>query len=156
MFKHVKGKYLLGYALSHLGRFDTYGDVTFAKMIATCEPITWFSIYDHYFYLPFGWDLASMVLVILIIGVLLFQALPGVVLLACRKRPGWKDYLPIAFKLNEYNLLLSVMVEEADPTEHNDEKEDRIARNEAMKLANAMGIAMIASTAAVETGALAV
>jgi len=80
LFKNLKSKFLLGIALGFAGRFDTHSDVIFAKMINDCEPITWFSIWEHYFYLPL--PLGQLVVGILTLGVYLCQALPGLILLS--------------------------------------------------------------------------
>jgi len=144
-FKHMRAKFILGYMLSHVGRFDTFSDVIFAKMIRECEPITWFSIWDSIFWLPFGWDLASMVLVIFLFGVVLMQAVPGVILLA---RQGG-SYLPVGLKLNEYNLLLTVMDMEAGLTEPLSEEEQRSTESAVRRAAHRIGLdAAGASTAA--------
>lgn len=108
MFKHLRVKLLLGYVLAFLGRFDTFSDVLFAGMIVSCSDITWFSIHEHYFYIPFGLTLAQVVVGVLVIGVFCLQAVPGVLLLACRP-----DQLATSCKLNEYNVLLAVMDSES-------------------------------------------
>mmetsp|Transcript_64761 Transcript_64761/g.162983 ORF Transcript_64761/g.162983 Transcript_64761/m.162983 type:complete len:434 (+) Transcript_64761:85-1386(+) len=109
MFTSLSPPLMLGFLFGFLGRFDTYSDVVFARMIATCEPITWFSIYEHVWYLPLPLD--QLVVSILAIGVYMCQAIPGLWLLA--KQPS---LLPLALKLNEYNVLLTVMeLQEANP-----------------------------------------
>lgn len=101
-------KVLTGVGLSLLGRFDTFGDVMNVMRLSHCEAITWYSIKGNVFHIPFGLELSHIAIGTLILGVFLFQALPGMILLF-RKR-----YIAIAFKLNELNLLLTVMAEEND------------------------------------------
>eukprot|EP00746_Dinoflagellata_sp_MGD_P122837 gnl/MRDRNA2_/MRDRNA2_57607_c0_seq1.p1 gnl/MRDRNA2_/MRDRNA2_57607_c0~~gnl/MRDRNA2_/MRDRNA2_57607_c0_seq1.p1 ORF type:complete len:555 (-),score=112.80 gnl/MRDRNA2_/MRDRNA2_57607_c0_seq1:147-1811(-) len=103
MFRNHHPKFILGAVLSFLGRFDTYSDVTSVTMILKCDAITWWSIEGIYFYVPFGLELSQIALFALMVGVFLCQALPGTILLV-RKRA-----FPIAFKLNEFNVLLAVM-----------------------------------------------
>eukprot|EP00746_Dinoflagellata_sp_MGD_P157614 gnl/MRDRNA2_/MRDRNA2_86261_c0_seq1.p1 gnl/MRDRNA2_/MRDRNA2_86261_c0~~gnl/MRDRNA2_/MRDRNA2_86261_c0_seq1.p1 ORF type:complete len:550 (+),score=95.32 gnl/MRDRNA2_/MRDRNA2_86261_c0_seq1:100-1749(+) len=103
MFRNHHPKFILGVVLSFLGRFDTYSDVTSATMIMKCEAITWWSIEGLKFELPGGLELAQISLFALMVGVFLLQALPGTILLF-RNRA-----LPIALKLNEFNVLLAVM-----------------------------------------------
>lgn len=93
--------FLSGIGFSFLGRFDTYGDVSFTFKLLKCEEITWFSIHDAKYHLPC--PLHYVALFALIIGILCFQALPGLFFLVSKRR------LPLAMKLNEFNLILSVM-----------------------------------------------
>lgn len=97
--------FLSGTIFSLLGRFDTYGDVAFTYKLLKCEDITWFSIHDVKYHLPC--PLQYVALFALIIGVLCLQAIPGLILLCCLKP------LPLALKINEYNLLLQAMGEES-------------------------------------------
>lgn len=90
-----------GVGFSLLGRFDTYGDVSFTYKLIKCEPITWFSIYGNVFTLPF--QLEYFAIFALAVGVLCMQALPGLYFLCAKQR------LPMAMKFNEFNLVLSVM-----------------------------------------------
>lgn len=96
-----------GVFFSLIGRFDTYSDVSFTYKLLQCEPITWFSIDDHVFNLPF--PLVYFAIFALLVGIFCMQAIPGLFFL-CFK---WR--LPMAMKFNEFNLVLSVMaVESAD------------------------------------------
>lgn len=105
-------KPLLGALLSMLGRFDTFGDVMNTLRLTKCEPITWFSIKGRYFYIPFGIELAHLAAFTLFLGVFLFQALPAIFFLVR------KTYLPLALKLNEFNLLLAIISAESQEFEH--------------------------------------
>lgn len=102
---------LFGTFLSMLGKFDTFGDVAFTSMISNCEPITWFSIKGSIYKAPFGLSLQNVANFTLIVGVFLFQAGPGILFLFR------KQWLPMTFKMNEFNLLLTVMEFEADMQE---------------------------------------
>jgi hypothetical protein len=104
----MPSKFLYGVGLTCMCRFDTFGDVLNTAKLFHCEPITWFSIKGWVFHIPFHMELSHIALATLVVGVLCAQALPGLVLL-CRK-----SYLPIALKLNEFNLLLVVMMSEKD------------------------------------------
>lgn len=107
-----------GLILTVLGHFDSFADVTFATMLQNCEPITNFTIKERYFHpsywqdgdtfegdrvfqLPF--ELRDVSLIALFVGVFAFQAVPGFVMLIQKK------WLPLAFKMNEFNLLLALM-----------------------------------------------
>jgi hypothetical protein len=103
MFAQMSRQFWFGIAFTCLCRFDTFGDVINTAKLFKCEPITWFSIKDHYFHMPFGIPLAYVSLATLVFGVFVCQAIPGMVLLFR------KSHLPIALKLNEFNLLLTVM-----------------------------------------------
>lgn len=102
-----------GVVFSLLGRFDTYGDVSFTYKLLKCDTITWFSIWENVFYLPC--PLEYFAIFALAVGILCFQALPGLFLLCSRKK------LPMAMKFNEFNLILSVMSME-DPEDEEDEQ----------------------------------
>merc|ERR1712194_944897 len=109
MFKNCRNSFLLGAAFGNLGRFDTFGDVSSTiamKACATEDPglYSWVSIWGHRFPLPA--DLGTMMTVgfYMVIG---FQALPGVILLICRK---WGA---IGLKLNEFCILLHCIESEA-------------------------------------------
>jgi len=104
-------KILFGTFLSVLGHFDTFADVNFTSMISECEPITWFSIKDTVYNLPLGLSLQNVANFTLIVGVFMFQAVPGILFLVR------KQWLPMIFKINEFNLLLTVMEFEADMQE---------------------------------------
>lgn len=88
---------------SLLGRFDTYSDVTTYKMLSDCDPITWFSINERKFVIPFGLELAQISFVALVVGVGLFQALPSIIMLTC------KLSMPMTLKFGEFNMILAVM-----------------------------------------------
>eukprot|EP00931_Biecheleriopsis_adriatica_P061486 TRINITY_DN3696_c0_g1_i7.p1 TRINITY_DN3696_c0_g1~~TRINITY_DN3696_c0_g1_i7.p1 ORF type:complete len:502 (-),score=86.28 TRINITY_DN3696_c0_g1_i7:173-1678(-) len=94
--------------LSLLGRYDTFADIVFTAMLFHEEEITWFSIRDVIFHLPM--PLHQMSLIAVVVGVFACQALPGMILLAMRK------CLPMAFKFNEFNLLLAITEYELDGT----------------------------------------
>jgi hypothetical protein len=118
MFVQMSPQFWLGVGLTCLCRFDTFGDVVNTAKLFQCEPITHFSfIQNHRIYLPPGIPLATIALVTLVLGVFVAQALPGLVLLFR------KNYLPIAFKLNEFNLLLTVMKSEIADVEFDLEEE---------------------------------
>lgn len=93
-----------GTLFSLLGRFDTYGDVSFTYKLLQCESITWFSIWDHVYTLPC--PLEYFAIFALVIGVLCLQAIPGLLMLCCKKN------FPLALKFNEFNLILTVMSQE--------------------------------------------
>lgn len=105
-------KLLIGSFLSVLGKFDTFSDVISTVQLQRCEELTWVSIEGHYFYMPsigsFTPSVSQIALATLIVGIFLLQALPGAVLLAR------KQYLGIAFKLSELNLLLVVAEDEGE------------------------------------------
>lgn len=103
MFRNLHPKLVMGVVFSFLGRFDTYSDVTSCAMILKCDAITWWSIEGRKFWLPGGIELSQVSLFALVVGVFLFQALPGIILLGARKA------LPISLKLNEFNVLLATM-----------------------------------------------
>mmetsp|Transcript_72641 Transcript_72641/g.117122 ORF Transcript_72641/g.117122 Transcript_72641/m.117122 type:complete len:366 (+) Transcript_72641:108-1205(+) len=107
LFRDHFPKFLLAVGFGFLGRFDTYSDVTFYKILSDCEPITWFSIKQVRIELPFGIELAQISGVCLVFGVGLFQALPGLVMLL------GKCSLPMALKFSEFNLVLAVMEDDA-------------------------------------------
>ncbi|CAE8608986.1 unnamed protein product [Polarella glacialis] len=107
LFRDHFPKFLLAAGFGFLGRFDTYSDVTFYKIISDCQPITWFSIKQVRIELPFGIELAQISGVCLVFGVGLFQALPNLVMLL------GKCSLPMALKFSEFNIVLAVMEDDA-------------------------------------------
>mmetsp|Transcript_11533 Transcript_11533/g.20424 ORF Transcript_11533/g.20424 Transcript_11533/m.20424 type:complete len:154 (-) Transcript_11533:47-508(-) len=113
-FRLVLPEVLKGSFLSLLGRFDSYSDIFFTAKILKCEEITWFSF--HFFgtaqvwTLPFGLTLSQIAVFAAFVGVLCCQALPGLFLLLMRRQ------LPLAFKFNEFNLLLEVMAKDRKNT----------------------------------------
>eukprot|EP00440_Ansanella_granifera_P073831 gb/GFBE01080110.1/.p1 GENE.gb/GFBE01080110.1/~~gb/GFBE01080110.1/.p1 ORF type:complete len:459 (+),score=99.76 gb/GFBE01080110.1/:1-1377(+) len=111
-----------GCLFSLLGRFDTYGDVLFTAKLRKCEPITWFSIWEHRFEFPSSMELEWLAEFALVFGVGICQALPGVILLV------GKRVLPLAFKLNEFNLLLSAMETDAQTKIDPDVKKKEIVQ----------------------------
>jgi len=110
---HKPVKFASGALFSLLGRFDTYGDVSFSYKLIKCEEITWFSIWGHVFSLPF--PLVYFAVFALVLGVFCAQAVPGMLLL-CRRQK-----LPLAMKFNEFNLILSVMTAETAELEREEE-----------------------------------
>jgi len=98
-------KFLLSVGFSFLGRFDTYSDITFYKILSDCEPITWFSIHEHVYQLPVALERISFWC--LIVGVGCLQALPGTIMLM------GKCGLSAALKFCEFNLVLQVMQDDA-------------------------------------------
>merc|ERR1719453_2225412 len=83
-----------------LARWDTFSDVVFTARVSDCEDITWFSVKGNVFYLPFGLTVQKLALFALIVGVFLFQALPALVLIAC------KGLTPLALKFNDFNIIM--------------------------------------------------
>ena len=83
---HAPQRFFFNIGLSCLGLFDSYSDVAFAAMLHRC---------DHWL-----WKYSAAVF---IIGVLIMQAVPGVVFLACSYN------IPACLKLNEMNLLLMLL-----------------------------------------------
>lgn len=92
---------LMAILFSFLGRYDTFSDVVFTTMLFSRPEITWFSIKGQVFHIPLMslqyWSLFATAC-----GVFVCQALPGMILLICKK------HLPMAFKFNEFNLLLAL------------------------------------------------
>eukprot|EP00929_Paragymnodinium_shiwhaense_P026833 TRINITY_DN15872_c0_g1_i2.p1 TRINITY_DN15872_c0_g1~~TRINITY_DN15872_c0_g1_i2.p1 ORF type:complete len:425 (-),score=59.33 TRINITY_DN15872_c0_g1_i2:453-1667(-) len=115
LFKNLHSTFLKGFFLGHLNRFDTFTDVMFAGMLNDCDPITGVSIRDTEMHFPFGVDLRTIVIVVLVFGVFLCQCLPGLWLLAYKRdTPGC---LPLALQFNNFSLLLALMDYEAYPDE---------------------------------------
>ena len=81
-----------------LGRFDVYSDVIFYLTLNKCESITWFSIWHHKFHL--GVELQSISCFVLVVGVFIAQAVPGVHLLYTKR------IFPMALKFNDFSVLL--------------------------------------------------
>jgi len=106
---------VLAVLLSVVGRYDTFADIIFTIILFKDAehngPITWFSIKDHKFWLPMPLHMISFYAVL--IGVFICQALPGMILLISKK------YLPMAFKFNEFQLLLAMTELELDETNIN-------------------------------------
>eukprot|EP00929_Paragymnodinium_shiwhaense_P007674 TRINITY_DN111582_c0_g1_i1.p1 TRINITY_DN111582_c0_g1~~TRINITY_DN111582_c0_g1_i1.p1 ORF type:complete len:346 (+),score=47.26 TRINITY_DN111582_c0_g1_i1:354-1391(+) len=157
---------VVGAVLTVLGHFDTYADVTFAGMLQGCEEITWFSIKERYFHLSYwmhhsGADefegarvfqlhvsLQSASLFAIVVGVFLCQALPGFVTLYLGK------WFPMAFKINEFNLILSLMDAE---TVYKDQDMNRIPRSESrdyyeLPAYESADLAAVAGAAVLATG----
>lgn len=120
-FKQYYMMLLLGTVFSSLGRYDMFADVTGLAILSKCETITWFSIEGHVFNLPVS--LAVLMGLGLLVGVLLLQMLPGLILLLefswlelrkkdfCHGRLGsLEDVDPVmvstALKFNEFCVLL--------------------------------------------------
>lgn len=103
-----------GTIFSLLGRFDTYGDVSFTYKLLQCDSITWFSIHGTVYELPC--PLEYFAIFALVIGVLCLQAIPGVLLLGCKAR------FPLALKFNEFNLILAVMSSEKNDDDTEEEQ----------------------------------
>jgi len=96
--------------LSIVGRYDTFTDVIFCIILSKTEPITDLH-FSHtlgvHVHLPF--ELYHISLFSLVFGVFVLQGIPGMFLII------WKKYLPVAFKLNEFNFLLALVeYEEAE------------------------------------------
>merc|ERR1712176_1731741 len=93
---------MLAIGLSFLGRYDTFSDIVFTMMLFSHTPITSFTIFGREFQIPLLplhlWSLFAVV-----VGVYMFQALPGMVMLCARKN------FPMAFKFNEFNFLLAMI-----------------------------------------------
>lgn len=99
---------------SGLGRFDTFSDIVFTIMLfkdaAKNGDITWFTIEGVRFEIHVPLKYVSLFAVA--VGVFLFQALPGLILLMRRQA------LPAAFKLNEFQFLLALLETEEDVEEN--------------------------------------
>jgi len=110
-----------GIVLTILGHFDSFADVTFTGMLQNCDDITAFTIKERYFHIsywragktfdgdrvfPLPCKLADISFMALTIGVFVFQTLPGMYMLFTKAK------IPVGFKMNELNLLLTLMDEE--------------------------------------------
>lgn len=79
-------------------------------IVSACEPITWFSVYEHYFFLPL--DLATLMLGVLVFGVFVCQMLPGLALLFSMGKSSTR--IPLALKLNDFCIILALVEYEAE------------------------------------------
>jgi len=94
-------------AMSFLGRFDAYSDITFAVIIHDCaetgHDITWISMGKAVIHTPFGISLWKISFFLIAVGVFCLQVIPGYYSMLR------KSNFPIAFKLLEFNVLLKLM-----------------------------------------------
>uniref|UniRef100_A0A7S1B0X2 Uncharacterized protein n=1 Tax=Noctiluca scintillans TaxID=2966 RepID=A0A7S1B0X2_NOCSC len=86
MLVHAPQQFAFGLILSFFGGFDSYSDIAFIEIARSCGSWLWKPAASVY-----------------IVGVLLAQALPGILLLAC------KTHIPAALKLTEMNVLLLLL-----------------------------------------------
>lgn len=99
---------LLSVFMGWLARFDSFSDITNTLSVINCvadhpDRYSWFSIWGRKFYLPM--DLGSLMRISLVM-VAVFEAIPGITLLACRTK------MTLALKLNEFSIVLTVLHQE--------------------------------------------
>jgi hypothetical protein len=107
--KALHGEYkelmtLAAAGLSIVGRYDTFCDVVFCIILAKTEPITQLH-FSHTLGIRVNLPLQlyHISLISLVFGVFVFQGLPGIIFIICKR------YLPAAMKLNEFNFLLAMV-----------------------------------------------
>lgn len=119
MFRDLKLEFFVAMGFGRLGHFDSFTDILNTKVMAACEEgnidhFRWFSVWGHKFDLPT--DLATMMIFGLVMVVAL-QALPGIVLLACKK--VWA----VSLKFNEFTVILWNLEVEMMQQAHNKQEQ---------------------------------